>query len=119
MLPRLRRRLPLPRLRRRPLLPQLHRRLMPPRRLCRMQFHDAVKTSDRFKVGHLDPLQIAERAFKVELRTKEEKRQKKKQNKKKKKGLSEEQFAKQKLMEGRKKIDIVEYIKKYIPKLAR
>ncbi|KAL6614557.1 hypothetical protein ACP70R_036827 [Stipagrostis hirtigluma subsp. patula] len=68
---------------------------------CLMQYHDVSKTPNRWKVGFLDPLKIAKRSFSPELKPKN-----------KEKGLSEEEFVKQKQMEGAQKTEVVEYITK-------
>lgn len=68
---------------------------------CRMQYHDVSKTPNRWKVSFLDPLKIAQRSFTPQLEPKN-----------KEKGLSEEEFVKQKQMEGAQKTEVVEYITK-------
>ena len=64
-----------------------------------MQHHDVSKTPERFKIGFLDPLKIAQRSFIYEPSTED------------KAMLSaEEQLPKKKTKEGEKKTELIDYM---------
>ena len=64
-----------------------------------MQHHDVSKTPGRFKIGFLDPLNIAQRSFTYESSEED-----------KMKLSAEEQLSKKKTKDGAKKNEIIDYI---------